>query len=315
MKEMTLYAITRAGQVTGVFTTEEAARTCKNAEVSPLTVLQLPGSPELRGWVAAARGKWTSLSMDAQGVQSQTFRPGPCWGVNVQTAVAGIFAPGGDLRRGCIPRNAELTSLRLYELDRDYGAQCPDNLALVIFAGQCVSQLRQSGRISGEALGEDLIALHERYEQGRREKQARMDSGLPELLAEHLLAVACARAPGKRGFCGTYLTRVARDLDSKVARCFTLRELKILGALLKRKDGWAERMADIDLSDMDLTAVPEEEMAELRARLDKLTPPVRRTAGVRHDDEDPAEIARWILHPETMVIDGAEIDIPEPPEE
>lgn len=311
MKELTMYAITRAGQVTGVFTTEDAARACERAEVTPLTVLQLPGSPELRGWVAAARGKWTSLSMDAQGVQSQTFRPGPCWGVNVQTAVAGIFAPGGDLRRGCIPRNAELTSLRLYELDRDYGAQCPDNLALVIFAGQCISQLRQSGEISGEALSEDLIALHEQYEQRLRERQACVDSGLPELLAEHLLAVACARAPGKRGFCGTYLARVARDLDRKVARCFTLRELKILGALLKRKDGWAERLADIDLSEVDLTSVCEEERAELWARLDKLTPQVRRTTGVRHDDEDPAELARWILHPETMAIDGEEIDIPE----
>lgn len=306
-----MYAITRAGQVTGVFATEAAARACDRAEVSPLKVLQLPGSPDLRGWVAAARGKWTSLSMDAQGVQSQTFRPGPCWGVNVQTAVAGVFAPGGDLRRGCIPRNVELTSLRLYELDRDYGARCPENLNLMIFAGQCISQLRQSGEISGEALSEDLIALHEQYEQRLWEKQARMDSGLPELLAEHLLAVACARAPGKRGFCGTYLTRMARDLDRKVARCFTLRELKILGALLKQEEGWEDRMAGINLSDVELHAVSGEDQEELLARLDKLTPQVRRTTGVRHDDEDPAELARWILHPEAMGIDGAEIDIPE----
>lgn len=314
MKELTFYAVTRHGQVTGVFTTEEAARRCDKAEVSPIRVMQMPGSPDERGWVVSTRGKWTSLSMNAQGVQSQTIRVGPCWGVNVQTAIAGLYAPGGDLRKGCLPRRVELSNLRLYQLDRDYGPNGPGPLELMILSQRYMSQLQQSGTLTGESLSEDMIAMYEQYEQDCREKKERLDSGLPDLLAEHLLAEACRRAPGKRGFCGTYLSRVARDLDLRIARTFTLRELRILGALLDLKGDEREEPIVIDLSDVDLTAVPEQEKAALLARLDGLIPRVRRTLGRRDDAEDPQAIARWILHPEGGILEGSEIDIPEKPE-
>lgn len=299
MKEFTLYAVARSGQVTGVFTTMEAASRCEKAVVSPICVPQLPGSNDMRGYVVSARGKWTSVQMTPQGVHSETFRPGPCWGVNVQTAIAGLFAPGGDLRLGCIPRRMEVTSLRLYRLGHDYGARSPENLALSFGVSDCVCELQQSGALSARTLATDYIALHERNEQRRQEMAARHDSGLPDRLAEHVLAVACARAPGKRGFCGTYLTRLARDLDLKIAREFTLRELQTLGAMLNLQE---------DLP-IDPAEIPQAEQAALLARLEALTPPVRRTTGIRHADEDTAALARWILHPEP--IDGAEVDIPE----
>ena len=288
--------------MTGVFTTETAARLCRNADVCPIDVPQLPGSPELRGWVASARGKWTIVSMTPQGdVQSQTLRPGPCWGVNVQTAIAGLFAPEDDARHGCVPRRVELTSLRLYQLDHDYGANCPENLRLERYAGLCVREMQHSGALSAPTLAADFIALQAQQEAHRQQRRARIDSGLPLLLAEHLLATACRRAPGKQGFCGTYLSRVARNLDLRIARSFTLRELQALGAMLHLQEGLP----------IDPAAIPADEKAALLSRLEALTPAVRRTTGLRSEDEDPAALARWILHPETMAIDGASIDVPE----
>lgn len=301
MNEMTLYTVARKGQVAGVFTTEEAARACENAEVSRIRAPQLPGSPDGRGWVAAAWGEWTSMRMTAQGVQSQTVPCGPCWGVNVQTAVAGLFAPGGRLCMGYVPRDAALTDMRLYRLDHDYGMCCPENRMLTLFASCCMGQMRRTGAFSDETLGEDYIALYEREERRRSEMNERIASGLPELLAIHALGDACARAPGERGFCGTYLSRVAEGLERRIASHFTLQELRILGALLKLQD---------DLP-VDLAAVPEKERQELRLCLEKLTPCVRRTTGIRCEDEDPMEIARWILHPELMEIDWSRIDIPD----
>lgn len=299
MKEMTLYAVIRDGLVTGVFTTQEAASRCGNAEVSLIRVPQLPGSPEARGWVIAALGEWTSLSMNAQGVQSETVRVGPCWGVNLQTAVAGLCAPGGNVRMGFTPRHVTLTDLRLYRLDQDDGLQCPDNLR--ICAAFCLCDLQAHGAFPDEELGEDYIALHEREEQRGRDMKERLDSGLPDLLAVHVLGVACARAPGKRGFCGTYLSRAARDLDLRIARCFTLREMEILCEELQLQ-------ADLPV---DLTEIPAEEKQKLLSRLDRLTPRVRRTTGVRSENEDPTALARWILHPGMMDTGDLDIDIPE----
>lgn len=302
MKEITLYAAARKGQVTGIFTTPEAACRCRDATVTPIRAPQLPGSPEMQGWVAAARGVCTTMSMSPQGVvQSQILQTGPCWGVNLQTAIAGLFAPGGDLRWGCIPRNVELTSLHLYRLDLDYGKPPEAGMHLDVCVERCVSELRLHGALSTGTLAEDFIAFHIQDMQYRRELRQRLDTLLPERLAEHLLSVACARAPGKRGFCGTYLSRVARGLDVRIARRFTLRELQILGAILKLQENPL----------IDPAAIPQEERAELLARLEQETPQVRRTTGLRRDDEDPAEIARSILHPEAMAIGGEESDVPE----
>lgn len=304
MQEITLYTCVRNNRVTGVFTTEDTARRCAGAgaELRAVRAMQMPGSPAARGWAVSARGSWNTLCATAQGVHAQTICAGPCWGMNVQSAIAGLFSPRGDLRMGCVPRPVKLTSLRFYRLDQDDGSEVPENLAQAPFASRCMHDLHQHGAISADALAEDFIAQHECARQRHLALHERLDSGLPALLAEHMLTVACARARGKRGFCGAYLSRVARSLDLRIAQRFTLPELQTLCALLKLQ---AEPPAK-------QTSVPEEEAA-LLARLEQLTPSVRRTTGRRDAHEDPAEIARWILHPEAMILQGPiDLGLPTP---
>lgn len=297
----TLYAIRRGGSVVGVFTQEEAAQARRADAVEIIPAPCLPASQAMPGYVAMARGKWASFSMTAQGVHSETFRPGPCWGANVQTAIAGLFAPGGDVTHGCIRRRITLTQLRLYRLDHDYGAACPENLHLLGFASRIADALCTQGKLSETLLKEDCLAAYHRLLERRREQAEISRSEAPDMLCEHLLAIACRRAPGKRGFCGFYLSRVADSLRSSVRRHFTLQEMRLLAGLLALPTPEA----------IPAQALCAQEQQALLTRLEALVPRVRRTTGLRHENEDPHALAHAILHPEEMLLPDEAPDVPD----
>lgn len=113
----------------------------------------------------------------------------------------------------------------------------------------------------------------------REESRRKHESGLAPLITQHLMTAACRRAPGKRGFCGRYLSIVAERLELKVLTRFSARELYALAALLRlRQDAAALQ---------DMTA---EQKRNLLMRARNLIPAVRRTTGVRVDGDD---VCQW----------------------
>lgn len=121
-------------------------------------------------------------------------------------------------------------------------------------------------------------------------------------VAAYLLAIACRRAPGKRSFCGTCLTRVAERLESGVRRRFTTEEqrdlLELLPALYA---GEAAVLADLSAG-----------RRALLTRAEAILPAVRRTTGVRSADEDCLELALYILALRDPEPDGVRtVDIPD----
>ena len=100
-----------------------------------------------------------------------------------------------------------------------------------------------------------------------------------------LLAFACRRAPGKRGFCGTFLTHVAQRLESSIRRSFTPAQLSELLTLLPPLYTGGEAA---------LPPLTGEQRALLQ-RAEAILPAVRRTTGRRPPEEDCMAIARDIL--------------------
>lgn len=295
MKEhKAMYLAEANGRIRGVFSTREAAEETRADNIREIVPVQLDGSPDYSGWVALAEGEWTSVSMTVRGVQSETARLGPVWGVNVQSAVAGLFGPGFDRR------NVELTRLLVIRIGRNYGACPPPDLKQDDLLGSIPWHIENARGLPEEIRRGDYISAWQERIAEQRLRQQKADSPQLALLTEHLMQAACDRAPGNGGFCGTYLSNVERRLEPRILRAFSLWEMRLLTVLLGLAEDPKARRA---LDSGDVTAARQE---ELLLQISALTPTVRRTMGRRRTANRSEE--KWLhdlLYPDEQPEDAS----------
>lgn len=215
-----LYAAMRDQTCIGVFSDEERAAAVTCDEILPIEPAWLAGTPEPCGYACLAAGTWITLERIEGGFEAHYTDVGPCWGVNVQSAIGGLF--GQPVTR----RNIELSSLQLYEIDRDYSVRPPENLKhdyrflCDVFAGK--------DGPSREELAFDHIERHLRNLRYLEKQGAKYDSLYLEVILDKLSELAWRRRPPR---CGYEARNFRQRMEKQFARRFTLTELRILTVL------------------------------------------------------------------------------------
>ena len=144
-----LYAAMRGTDCAGVFSAEEKAADIACDRLVPIECLRLEGSPRSAKYACLSAGTLAILRRAEDGFDADHLDVGPCWGCNVQSAVAGLYGPYLD-RKGLA-----LTCLRLYEINREY-PEPPENLQAEFSFLCCPDEA--AFRLSAEDLAADCIA-------------------------------------------------------------------------------------------------------------------------------------------------------------
>lgn len=271
LQGMTAYLAETAGEIRGVFREEREARETGAGSVREILLRQLPGSPAECGWAVMAEGSMGLVTAVDGEIRAETLQLGPVWGVNVQSAVAGLFGPS-------YRRTVELDRLVMVEIGRDYAQ---DRLLVFdLFNGfrEVAEQIGRAGAIPQDVLTRDYLG---NYFREARQAQERLSASAIlecEMIAEHLMNRAQEKA-GKGG--ATFLSAALLEqaqirLENRLHNIFTPDELKCLAwqlGLTKEKPREAE-------------SVPEQRQAMLKARVDKLMPALKRQRRRIDDMED-----------------------------
>lgn len=257
-----LYAAMRGADCAGVFSAKDRAADIACDRLVPVECLRLEGSPAPAQYACLAAGTQAILRRTEDGFDADHLDVGPCWGCNVQSAVAGLYGPYLD-RKGL-----ELTCLRLYEIDREY-PEPPENLRAEFSFLCCPDEA--AFRLSAEDLAADYIAHYLRCIAPPTEAElARQHDA--DLVADRLLALSIREGAQ---VCGMPHRRLHRRMTEAVARSFTPEELHLLAVL-----SGAEQ--DAAVSNAMLTGqIPPQTVADLlqraRACIDRHRSSGRRT--------------------------------------
>ena len=268
---MSMWAATDGARVLGVFA--GPAEAAQAGEPREIAVRHLTGSPETDGCVWQAEGMWSTVTMAAGELRAEHCDVGPSWGVNPQSAIAGLCGATHD-RRG-----VELTALRCWPTGRAQAGE-PQNLARTWPFDTIIHRAMPTLPDLLEALAEDYPALYRRSLEADGARRDKCASEALELLTEKLVRIGRRHwldAPSEDGLT---LRRAVRVTERKLCREFTLEELEILCVLLRLQES-----AEI-ASRLDKGEITREECAALRERLKPLIPRVRSPLGRRAYVED-----------------------------
>lgn len=261
LQGMTAYLAETAGEIRGVFREEWEARERGAGSVREILLRQLPGSPAECGWAVMAEGSMGLVTAVDGEIRAETLPLGPVWGVNVQSAVAGLFGPS-------YRRTVELDRLVMVEIGREYAQDRPLVFDLFNRFREVAEQIGRAGAIPQDVLTRDYLGD---YFREARQAQERLSASAIlecEMIAEHLMNRSQEKA-GKGGatfLSATLLEQAQIRLENRLHNIFTPDELKCLAwqlGLTKEKP----READ---------SVPEQRQAMLKARVDKLMPALKR---------------------------------------
>ena len=259
---MTVYLAYQDGRITGVYTAPERAKAAGAEEIRPVEPAHLPGSPEDEAHVLMAQGTAAVMSVTDGAFTTEVFDVGPSWGVNVQSAVAGLFGPG------FIRRSVSLDCLTVYAVDRS----CEDAPPLV-FTGahrfrRVADLMGECGGVPENVLKTDYLGLY--FEDARRmeERLSRHGYREGELICVHLMSLAQQDAAqrGVSHFAASQMERAEVRLLNRLHNTFTPAQLKCLAHLLHLID---EPVPEAD-------AIPEEQHALLLEKVMRFVPKLKR---------------------------------------
>lgn len=83
----------------------------------------IEGTPTSERYICVAEGVVSTLFRREDSFKVEYTNLGTVWGVNMQSAISQLLGNGS--RR----HNLEITTLRIYEIDKNYSEGLPDNLA------------------------------------------------------------------------------------------------------------------------------------------------------------------------------------------
>jgi len=224
----TLFAVRKNGMYTGVYAAVEKAREHDHDSLEEISPILLDGSPDT-GYACVAEGVMSNLLRDGEDFSVDYTDLDPAWGANFQSAIAAMHGCGFHLK------NVEITTLRAYEIDRDYSAGLPENLAGKY--ADMANRVYCDGTLEDDLLRRDFIADYCEEKRLGEEYAAKLESS-------HLRAIVGSlnetRDKQKRIRCGNLIRRFEERLKGALCRRFSMEELRILAVLLE-----AEQDAEI----------------------------------------------------------------------
>lgn len=244
-----LYAAIRGKDCIGVYSSAEKAAAVICDEIVPIEPARMEGTPAPCGHVCCAAGTWITLERIEGGFEAHYTEVGPCWGVNVQSAIGGLF--GQPFTR----RNIELSSVQLYEIDRDYSVRLPENLKHQY--GSLCDMFADDDVPDGKKMAFDYIDLHLRNLRYLEEQGSKYDSLYLEVILDKLSELAWKRRPPR---CGNEARNFRQRMERQFVHRFTLTELRILTVL------WGLRADDTVTSQLIRGEISPEQAQDILAR-------------------------------------------------
>lgn len=264
---MKCFAAMRGQDCIGVFSAEDRVAAVSCDEIVPIDPAWLEGTPAPCGYVCCAAGTWVTLDRMEGGFNTQYTDAGPCWGVNVQSAIGGLF--GQPITR----RSIELTSVQLYEIDRDYSVRLPENLKHQF--GSLCDTFAEDDVPDGKKMTFDYIDLHLRNLRYLEEQGSKYDSLYLACIVEALTERVWSH---RRVRCANPVEHYRQRMEHRFAHCFTLPELRILSVL------WGLRADDTVTSQLISGRIPPEQAQDILERAQ-----LCRRSGIRQQQENPGK--------------------------
>lgn len=216
----TIYAAKRGKAYIGLFSSFEKAMECKCDTLEEIRPIMIEGTPASERYICAAEGVVSTLFRQEDSFKVEYTDLGPVWGVNMQSAIIQLLGNGS--RR----HNLEITTLRIYEIDKNYSEGLPDNLAREY--GFIADRLSQDDVPTNGVLSRDYIASY--FERERRDAEIgeRYHSKHMDSLIHGIMKSINSRGVPRCGFAySKQLERTRRMLSLH----FSLKELQTLAVL------------------------------------------------------------------------------------
>lgn len=246
---MKLFAAMRGKECIGVFSQEDRAAVVACDEIVPMEPAWMEGTPAPCGHVCCASGTWITLERIECGLNAEYTDVGPCWGVNVQSAIGGLF--GQPVTR----RSSELTSVQLYEIDRDYSVRLPENLKHLY--GALCDTFAEDEIPDEKKMTFDYIDLHLQNLRYLEEQGSKYDSLYLACIVDALAEQAWGHT---RVRCANPVEHYRQRMERRFAHFFTLTELRILTVL------WGLRADDAVTGQLISGRIPPEQAQDILER-------------------------------------------------
>lgn len=264
--EKAFFALKKGAAYIGIFSSAENTKDIAFDTIEEITPCFLEGSPAFAGYVCLAEGTWSFLTRNGDAFQTEYHDVGPVWGINMQSAVGGLF--GHSFHRKTI----QLSVLRIYQVDHDYSEGSPENLSDRFHF--LAHRLTNDRAFSHDVLTADYIAQY--FEEKRRAAQTAeiRESKYKQLVLDKLLSM---KFENQNIRCARPVVHAEKKLDTILSRLFTLKELQIIAVL------WGLEK-DEELSDQIISGkISADYICELLKKIQKQTdvfptrsrPPVR----------------------------------------